>query len=278
MQEIFFLPSRTSQRLAFKAVFGGTYQNIYLDNLQVVEIPDSPQFEISANSLEFAHAIINDTESEEQLVTVRNTGMATLELNDIRLRGDDPDQFSIIHDNLPINLGINETTEIRVSFSPSTEGVKSATLNIGDNVEARATNIVNLSGTAVDPTIYADELDPYFLDFENAQQILGWEANITSTSTSASAGRYESSSSAYEGDYSFRIYHPSSATSDFEVVSPLIVPDMDLYRVRFMAKTSSLTNTDPLVIGKYNASMDTFTEIQALTLTTSYAEYTVDLI
>lgn len=272
--DLSFLPVRTGERIAFVSDFSSTYQNIYLDNLQVEEISQNSVAELSVEALDFVDTIVNE-ESDSLTVTVKNLGMAPLTITDVVLSGVNPNDFSFTYDTEAMTIAYDETFDIYVKFNPLMEGERAATLEISNNI-SRAVDNVALTGTAVDPAIYEIEI-PYTLDFETEAQLLGWSADITSTGL-ATATRYSSSFNAHAGTYSYRLYHPTTDSTNVKLISPLVVPDMNLYRIRFWAKKSNTSNTDPIVIGKYNADMTTFTAIQSLDLTSTYTEYTVEMI
>ncbi|MFA7058093.1 MAG: choice-of-anchor D domain-containing protein, partial [Candidatus Cloacimonadales bacterium] len=250
---------------AFRPVTGFNYQVLSAE----------PQFVVSAETLTFVDQEMN-TESSPQTLTISNLGLADLGITGLVLTGTDAGQFQLTDTNgYPVTLATAENMTVQVVYAPTTAGDHTAVLQITDN-QMRVVNTVQLVGNSLDPNIYEIDL-PYTLGFENEIDLLGWTVDFTSASTSANAGRYLGASSAHTGSYSARIYHTGASTSA-ELISPLVVPDMNLYRVRFWAMKSNTSNTDPIILGKYDAEMNTFTQIQSIALTTTFAEYTVDML
>ena len=66
-----------------------------------------------------------------------------------------------------------------MNFSPTTDGAKTADIQIVDNTTADATHLVPLTGTGFDATI---STFPYLEAFENGGSIpAGWEHDPTNT-------------------------------------------------------------------------------------------------
>ncbi len=259
-----------NQAIAFRMIDDDGY-SVYIDNVTVEEIPATPIVEINTDPIAFGTVSLNEA-SDSEIVSIQNIGGGTLNITDISITGTDADQFSYT-DSEDYALAATEDLLIEVTFNPTSAGEKSATLQITDDLTREVYEIA-LSGNGIDTNIYEINI-PYTQDFETEEGFLGWTSNLTSTSSSATAGRYSSSYSAHAGTYSYRVYNYNDTSATAELISPVVVPDMDAYRLRFWAKRSG---TPTLILGKYNQTMDNFTAIDTLDLTTTYAEYSIDMV
>jgi hypothetical protein len=246
---------------------------LYLDNVTIEEIPASPIVEISTEAIEFGTVVLNES-SESEIISLSNIGGGTLNITNVVITGSDADQFSF-EDSEDYALTATEDLLIEVTFNPTSAGEKTATLQITDDL-TRQVYEISLTATGLDTNINEINI-PYTQDFETEIAFLGWTSNINSSATSATADRYSYSYNAHNGTYSYKVYSSTDAATSAELISPLVVPDMDAYRIKFWAKTSTIANTEAIVVGKYNQAMDSFTAIDTLEITTSYAQYTVNM-
>ncbi len=259
--------------LAFHVPAGGLDGwRIYIDNVTVEEIPATPIVQITTDPIDFGSLALNQASGEE-IVSIKNIGGGTLNITDISITGTDADQFSYT-DSEDYALAATEELLVSVIFTPTSDGEKTATLQITDDLTREVYEIA-LSGIGIDTNIYEINI-PYTQGFETEEAFIGWSSNLTSTSSYATAGR--STSNPKTGSYSYAIYNSGDTSTTAELISPVVVPDMDAYRVRFWAKKSSTTNTKPIIVGKYNQALDTFTAIDTVDMTTTYAEYSVDMV
>ncbi len=126
------------------------YANI---KLEFGEIPDAPDLTVYPTNSLFEMTPV-DGSSIEKNITMRSIGLQDVTIaNPPTLGGDDADQFTITTDDntYPLVLPFNEIATIGVSFTPNSEGSKSATIQIVDDA-GRVTHEVVISGYA-----YADD-------------------------------------------------------------------------------------------------------------------------
>ncbi len=117
--------------------------DLFVDNVQVREIPTSPIFSVSPSSKDYG--TVNLTESSAQTFTIKNTGIGTIQITGSSLTGTNASEFSLTDGNsYPVNLAANESIAVSVTFSPTSRGQKTASLQITDG--AKATHSVALSG------------------------------------------------------------------------------------------------------------------------------------
>lgn len=106
-----------------------------------------------------------------------------------------------------------------------------------------------------------------------------WTNIVQSTSTSAVAATYSSTTYAHSQPNCFRLYNPSDADAVLMAVGPAIMAPLQVntIRVRFWARSSGAGY--PLSIGVLSNPTDpaTYTEVQNIALTTTLTEYVVSL-
>ncbi len=237
------------------------------------EIPQNPIATLSDTELDFGTVVLYETAND--IVSITNTGAGTLNITDITITGTNSEDFDFDTDTEgPWALTTGQELVIQVDFTPQADGPRSASLEITDDL-ARQVHEIALSGTGNDTNIYEITI-PYSQTFENEEEIMGWTSVLNSTSSSATAGRYNGS--ANNGSYSYRVYNSNDTNTTAELISPLVIPDINAYRIRFWAKKSSTNNTQPLVVGKYNQDMNSFTAISSVELTTTYQEFTINMV
>ncbi|OGG44698.1 MAG: hypothetical protein A3F84_28760 [Candidatus Handelsmanbacteria bacterium RIFCSPLOWO2_12_FULL_64_10] len=133
-------------------VTGGSHNGINEDYATVKYSQQPvPAYAQSASSLSFGS--INVGSSGTQTFTVSNTGTGALTVSGITVVGADAGQFSVSPSTgFTINAGGPAQT-VTVTFTPTSDGVKSASLSVAHNA-AGSPAAVSLSGTGAGP-IYA---------------------------------------------------------------------------------------------------------------------------
>jgi hypothetical protein len=88
------------------------------------------------------------TSSASTTYTVKNVGTQNLSISSVAIAGTNPSSFPIDTNNCDAqSLGHNATCTILVYFHPTTDGFKSARLEVGSNDPNSATSVSNLDGT-----------------------------------------------------------------------------------------------------------------------------------
>ncbi len=121
--------------------------------LEFGDIPNAPDLTVYPTNTLFEMSPVNGS-SIERNVTMRSIGLQDVTVaNAPTITGADADQFTITTDNntYPLVLPFNDIATIGVSFTPDSEGNKSATIQIVDDA-TRETHEVMISGYA-----YADD-------------------------------------------------------------------------------------------------------------------------
>jgi hypothetical protein len=127
------------------------------------ELPDTPIIAVFPEEHDYGNEHIF-LESVPQEFIIQNQGIGLLTISSISLTGDDSDQFELDDNNIyDIVLEATETAIVEVTFSPTTEGSKNASLTIVDDL-GRAVTHIPITGYAEDYTIYTY---PWFVGFED---------------------------------------------------------------------------------------------------------------
>ena len=137
---------------------------------------------LAPSSLSFASTSVGAT-SAGQSILVSNTGSAALTVSSLSLTGTDPGDFSETDSCTGQTVGAGSTCSITVTFAPSQQGTRTATLTLFANVAGGQLQ-AQLTGTAVAPA--AITLQPSVLSF--GQQQTGTSAAAQSISVENTGG------------------------------------------------------------------------------------------
>lgn len=145
-------PTTTSSTVTFNvalSVASGTY-NVAINGvsgtltsqtgIQLV-IPPAPLVQLSVTSLAFGNEAVGQT-SKTKVVTIKNTGAATLKFTNIATSGD----FTLVGNFCGGQIGIGGSCSVTVSFAPTQTGARTGTLTFTDNAP-NSPQTVSLSGT-----------------------------------------------------------------------------------------------------------------------------------
>ena len=151
-------------KIRFTYIAPGWHWWWQVDDVWVIAKVSAPDIDVQPTALDFGEVQVG--ESKTMRVTVSNLGDLPLEITAISILGKNPDEFSYTTDCLsgPVNPG--SSCLIDVTFSPSSEGSKSANLVISSNDPDEQTVSVSLSGVGYIPDI---EVEPASLDFGNVE-------------------------------------------------------------------------------------------------------------
>lgn len=107
-------------------------------------IPDIPVLTITPTSIPFGEVSVG-TQSLPQQLFMTNTGTGTLTVNSLTITGGNANQFLKTDNNTyPIVLGPGDSAQVAVTFAPTSQGYKSANIEI---TASTGTPQVPLSGT-----------------------------------------------------------------------------------------------------------------------------------
>ena len=128
----------------------------------------TPDITVTPTTVNFGNVVLGDTVFSEIIIT--NFGTADLEVSAITLTGNDSSNFSI-SPNTPIILTRFESDTVTIGFTPVSDGLKSAQLNIFSNDPDENPVTVSLSGVGISPNI---AISPTAVDF--GEVVLGQSA------------------------------------------------------------------------------------------------------
>jgi len=125
-----------------------------------------PAVSLSPGTIAFGNQTVG-TASAATVVTLHNTGLATLTITNIAFTGANPGQFAQTN-NCAATVSAGATCTISVTFVPITTGSKSASLTVTDSA-AGSPHSVTMTGTGTStPTV---RLSPGSLDFGTSQEV-----------------------------------------------------------------------------------------------------------
>ncbi|NQU05967.1 MAG: choice-of-anchor D domain-containing protein, partial [Calditrichaeota bacterium] len=124
--------------------------------LSGIGVAEEPEIVVEPDTLAFGFVVVDQT--DEMTVTISNDGHADLTVSNAVVEGDN---FAVVFED-NIVIGINESAELTVSFTPNAEGDFGGTLTITSDDPNRETVDVALTGSGANPDI---ELNPESLAF-----------------------------------------------------------------------------------------------------------------
>jgi len=171
-------------------------QNNVLQTLQVVgEEVETPRISVNRDAIEFGNVQAGLT--EEQDITIANTGSAALGINNIVLSGADSSAF--LQTSNCTTLAPEESCRINVTYVPSGEGDQSATLTIESSDADNPSVDVPLTGRSVMAPVPDISVEPESLDLGSVrigetvsgQVLIGNTGNAALTITEVRLGDNE---------------------------------------------------------------------------------------
>ncbi len=140
-------------------------KNILIDDVSLELLATGPVFGVSPNSKNYGLIGVGEGfQSQPQDFSISNFGIGNLGITSVSIIGADADDFFISAQpaHYPLILGAGESGTVSVVFSPESIGVKSAVLQIVDDI-GRTVNEVPLSGEAYVPPAGAACHDPIII-------------------------------------------------------------------------------------------------------------------
>jgi sugar lactone lactonase YvrE len=147
-------------------------------NNRIRVVTPSPTTSLSGNNLVFGNQAVN-TSSSEQVVTLTNSGTASLNITSISITGANSVDFAQIN-TCGTTVAAGASCTISVTFTPSALGARSASVTITDNATGSPHGVA-LSGTGTGPSI---GLSPTPLTF--GRQLVGTASGIQTVTLSNS--------------------------------------------------------------------------------------------
>ncbi|HVZ60380.1 MAG TPA: choice-of-anchor D domain-containing protein, partial [Terriglobales bacterium] len=156
--QIAFTPKATGARAASLSI---THNAIGSPNsIPLSGTGRGPVISINPLSVTFANRNLNTT-SPASTVSIGNTGNGDLIISSLSISGANAAEFAVTSAGLPLTINPGGSTLVSVTFTPTTAGLRSASLNVGTNAPG-SPNVVALSGTGIGPAVL---VNPTALDF-----------------------------------------------------------------------------------------------------------------
>jgi HYDIN/CFA65/VesB-like, Ig-like domain/FlgD Ig-like domain len=231
--------------------------DICIDDVSITEGPADPVFGVDPSLHDFGTLFVGLEDS--QTFTISNNGGGTLNITSISIGGTDPTQFTL-DGATSGSLSSGESMQVDVIFNPTSDGAKSATLIIIDDL-SDTTNNIALSGTGNDATI---DSFPYTESFVVTSAPTDW-ANESSDPWKFAASATYGASSGYGGSGNLAYVDDSSpyenphelVTVPFDVTG-LSNPELEFYYWIGNGTTGSTLNLDIFDGTNWNNSVNTF--------------------
>ena len=117
----------------------------------IVTITDNNPLTLSSNDASLGSVNVGETKPGESAITLANSGIGPITINNIQLIGADASQFSMTSTcgALPMQLASGGNCSITPIFNPNSTGAMSATISISHD-SAENPETINLSGVGVD--------------------------------------------------------------------------------------------------------------------------------
>ncbi|MDD4310537.1 MAG: choice-of-anchor D domain-containing protein, partial [Candidatus Cloacimonetes bacterium] len=247
------LGNQASVYLRFRFASDNTLalEGVALDDVSIWN-STQPVFSIYPSANNFGLIALGGAGSTQDFnISNQGAGVITLDPEDITLSGANASEFYLINISETVNIGSYESVQISVGFYPATTGLKSATLQINDNVTRakqlqlsrdnfalrssaqRDVHQVSLSAEVYQPDITSLPWEEDFTGIELGTLPAGWETtnvNWSTQDTSQSGGEAP--------ELTFAYYYPGT-NADFYVVSPFIDSSgMDELLLSFKQRTN----------------------------------------
>ena len=237
--------------------------------LFMTPLSPNPIFSVTPSSHNYGTVLMNST--TDKSFSVMNVGGGTLNVSNISISGS---QYYSLQNlpTLPASLNTGQTASFVVRYNPGVAGDHSATVSISDN---RMVHTVELNGTSFDANIYTLPYSQGFDAVTVPALPLGWNKIYQSTATNGYV--QTSTTSPQSGLNCVAMYNPT----DINTIAMLIAPPLantlsaNNLRVKFWAKGSNYAVKVGVMTNPADAA--TFTEIQQVSLTSAWAQYSVPL-
>ncbi|MBS3768269.1 MAG: choice-of-anchor J domain-containing protein [Candidatus Cloacimonetes bacterium] len=249
-----------------------TYYGFGIDDVTIEETPTTPVFAIDPDSVGFGTQNINTT-SDTTYFTISNDGGGTLTITSTSITGSNPTEFTLCDTNTyNVELGAGEEMYVGVAFAPTTEGDKTAALEV--QTTEKATYTTNLTGTGFDPYITSF---PYTQNFDGVTApALPPDWSKLDDTGSSWTDVETIASNAHSDPNSVKLYNSSETTGNLILISPPTQLSTVDTRIKFWAKGSSGYQID---VGTMTDPTDpaTFSSLEVVDITGTYTEYTVNV-
>lgn len=231
--------------------------------------PD-PMFIVNPASKNFGDVILGTSAS--QTFTVANAGGGSLGISNISISGSP--MFSLVNvPTLPQSLTTGQTLNFGVTYAPTAAGTHTATISVTDN---RTVHTINLTGNGVDTTIYTLPYQQGFDTVTVPALPVGWSSIYQATVTTGYVKTVTTSPQSTPNCVA--MYNPTDANTIAMLIAPPLATNVpaNTVRLKFWGKGAT---TYAVKVGVMTNPADaaTFVELQTITLTASWAQYSIPL-
>jgi len=161
----------------------GSPITVSLSGVGVAAGTSAPVASVSPTSVDFLDVEVGQTSTSQ--VSVVNTGTANLNVTGVTVTGADAEQFAGTPAAVCATLAPNASCTVSVTFTPTSEGAKSATLAIAHNAAASPTTVALTGNGVVAPPPAAVASLPTTVDFgiRRVGQTRTQNVQVTNTGT-----------------------------------------------------------------------------------------------
>jgi hypothetical protein len=142
----------------------GTIDGIANLRLLCEDLPTGPVMKVLPGSFNFGD-VPYGFESNPQIFKIKNSGIGSLNIQDVVLSGIEASHFEISHSGTyPVTLNANQSVTVTLTFSPLSGGMKTANISITHD-QVGSPMSIPLIGTGIDPVV---SVFPFTETFENS--------------------------------------------------------------------------------------------------------------
>jgi hypothetical protein len=147
-----------------------------IDNVEVTTPPNEQLYSIAPGAYNFGEVQI--TSSATQQFTISNGGTLPFNVTNVFVSGGDASEFAVTANNLPVSVGFSPPYNFNVTFTPTTTGLKTTTLNVVDDITGRVSRQYTLTATALEEFFGTPiNLQTVVTDYNNVA--LSWTPALT---------------------------------------------------------------------------------------------------
>lgn len=252
----------------FLLTWGAGDYYVDIDNFKARLVPSGPAVMYTPTALDFGIGRVNGTINGAMYkMTITNVGTGTMNLStsNFSLVGAHANQFVVYPDNLPASLIEDQSVNVMVGFTPTSAGVKNATLRLTFNAQSYD---VSLTGEAISEYNLFEDFNATWTGSPLIPN-LGWQ-NPGGWARGTAAPLFETTGAqAYIG----------STTADPKLLVTPKVTINSTSNIRFYAKTTSPNSSQRIKI-QYSSNGTDWSDIGmpiALPQSAPWTQYTVDL-
>lgn len=152
--DVTFTPSALGNRSASLMISDNAPTSPQAIALSGAGITPGPAASLSTTSVTYGNQILGTT-SASQTITLTSDGTVPLSISSIALTGTNAGDFAQTNNCPTTNtLAANTSCTITITFTPSADGTRSASVTITDNAVSGSQQSIALSGTGLTATIY----------------------------------------------------------------------------------------------------------------------------